>query len=220
MKVFVYGARGHGKVVADILMAEAHHKIEGFLDDDESLSGSRVLGLEVMGGATRLSSEVSKGDVGVALGVGDNSMRKKLAERLKLLGLPIVTAIHPSAAVSKAASVKDGTVVMAGAVINPCAELGFGVVVNSGAVIEHDVVVGDYAHVSPNASMGGESRLGTLSHLGLGAIILPGVAVGSGTVIGAGAVVTREMPDNIVAMGVPARIHRALQEEYVQSPKF
>jgi len=213
MKVFVYGARGHGKVVADILLAEAHHDVLGFVDDDLSLSGSRVLGFQVIGGEAQLRSESTKGSVGVVLGVGDNSIRKKLAERCKLLGLTIVTAIHPFATVSKAASVKDGTVVMAGAVINPCAELGFGVIVNSGAVIEHDVLIADYAHVSPNASMGGESRLGTLSHLGLGAIILPGVVVGSGTVIGAGAVVTRDMPANVVAMGVPARIHRTILEE-------
>ena len=212
MKVFVYGARGHGKVVADILLAEAHHDIRGFLDDDQNLSGLSVLGFQVIGGEARLRSETTKGRIGVALGVGDNSSRKKLAELCKLLGVPIVTAIHPSAIISKAASVKDGTVVMAGAVINPCAEIGFGVIVNSGAVIEHDVWIGDYAHVSPNASMGGESRLGTLSHLGLGAIILPGVAVGSRTVIGAGAVVTHQMPDNVVAMGVPARIHRTVLE--------
>lgn len=208
MKVFVYGARGHGKVVADILLASGHHEVKGFIDDDESLSGSTVMGFQVIGGAERLRWEATNGNVGVALGVGDNGTRQKLAELCKSLGAQIVTAIHPSATVSKSAHLQQGTVVMAGAVINPCAELGFGVIVNSGAVIEHDVLIGDYAHVSPNAVMGGESRLGTLSHLGLGAVILPRVAVGSRTVIGAGAVVTHEMPDDIIAVGVPARVRR------------
>lgn len=208
MKVFVYGARGHGKVVADILLVTGHHAVKGFVDDDESLSGSTVMGLQVIGGAERLRCEATNEKVGVALGVGDNETRQKLAELCKSLGAEIVTAIHPSAAVSKSARLQQGTVVMAGAVINPCAELGFGVIVNSGAVIEHDVWIGDYAHVSPNAVMGGESRLGPLSHLGLGAVILPRIAVGSRSVIGAGAVVTREMPDDIIAMGVPARVRR------------
>jgi sugar O-acyltransferase (sialic acid O-acetyltransferase NeuD family) len=208
MKVFIYGAGGHGKVVADILLAGGHHEVKGFVDDDESVSGSTLMGLQIIGGAERLRCEATKGSVGVALGVGDNGRRQKLAELCKSLGAEIVTAIHPSAMVSKSAQLQEGTVVMAGAVINPCAELGWGVIVNSGAVIEHDVLIGDYAHVSPNAVMGGESRLGTLSHLGLGAVILPRVAVGSRTIIGAGAVVTHEMPDDVTAMGVPARVRR------------
>jgi len=212
MMVFVYGAGGHGKVVADILLAGGHHEIRGFVDDNESLFGSTLMGLQVVGGAEQLRSEASA-KVGVALGIGDNRARQKLAGLCRSLGVEIVTAIHPSATVSRSANLQQGTVVMAEAVINPCAELGFGVIVNSGAVIEHDVLIGDYAHVSPNAVMGGESRLGTLSHLGLGAVILPRVAVGSGTVIGAGAVVTRDIPDNIIAVGVPARVRRKHQAD-------
>jgi sugar O-acyltransferase (sialic acid O-acetyltransferase NeuD family) len=205
MKIFVYGAKGHGKVVADILLA-GNHEVTGFIDDDERLDGSTVLGLPVLGGETQLRSAADEGNTRIALGVGDNQIRQKLFVQCQSWGVEVISAIHPSAAVSKSAKVKQGTVVMAGAVINPCALIGLAVIVNSGSVIEHDVVVGDYAHVSPNAVMGGESELGPLSHLGLGAVILPRVVVGSRSVIGAGAVVTRNLPDNIVAVGVPARV--------------
>ena len=43
--------------------------------------------------------------------------------------------------------------------------------------------------------------------------ILPGVTIGSNVVITAGAVVTRDLPDNCVAAGVPARVVRKLAEE-------
>jgi sugar O-acyltransferase (sialic acid O-acetyltransferase NeuD family) len=165
------------------------------------------MGLSVIGGEDWLRREISRGEVvKVALGIGENSIRQNLAERLKSLSVEIVTAIHPFAALSRSAIIGQGTAVMAGAVINPDAEIGCGVILNSGVVVEHDVVIGDYAHVSPNASMGGASRLGALSHLGLGAVVLPGIAIGSRSTIGAGAVVTREMPDDVIAIGVPARI--------------
>jgi sugar O-acyltransferase (sialic acid O-acetyltransferase NeuD family) len=208
MRIFVYGAGGHGKVVADILLAGICD-VTGFIDDDETLAGSTVMGLPVLGGENQLRTAADGGNVGIALGVGDNQMRQKLFARCQSWRVEVIDAIHPSAAVSKSSNLKQGTVVMAGAVINPCALIGLGVIINSGAVIEHDVVVGDFAHVSPNAVMGGESELGPFSHLGLGAVVLPRVAVGSRSVIGAGAVVTHNLPDNIVAVGVPARLSSA-----------
>ena len=75
-------------------------------------------------------------------------------------------------------------------------------------MVEHDVEVGEYAHVAPNAAMGGGSSLGAFSHLGIGASVLPCVHIGARSVVGAGAVVVRNLPDEVVAIGIPARIHR------------
>ena len=48
--------------------------------------------------------------------------------------------------------------------------------------------------------------------IGAGAIILPGVTIGKNSVIGAGSVVTRDIPENVVAMGVPCRVVRPIGE--------
>jgi acetyltransferase-like isoleucine patch superfamily enzyme len=77
-------------------------------------------------------------------------------------------------------------------------------------VVEHDVVVGHFAHISPNATLGGSVRVGDFSHIGLGASILPGVRIGAHVIVGAGATVTRDLEDAIVAVGTPARITRRL----------
>lgn len=52
--------------------------------------------------------------------------------------------------------------------------------------------------------------LGTASWIGAGAILMPGVSIGNGTVVGAGSVVTKSLPDRVVAVGSPARIIRSL----------
>jgi acetyltransferase-like isoleucine patch superfamily enzyme len=79
------------------------------------------------------------------------------------------------------------------------------VILNSGAVVEHDCVVGDGAHVSPNATLTGNVRVGARSWVGAGAVVLPGVRVGDDARVGAGAVVTRAVTDGATVMGVPAR---------------
>jgi maltose O-acetyltransferase len=48
--------------------------------------------------------------------------------------------------------------------------------------------------------------------LGGGAIVCPGVTIGDDTVVGAGAVVTRDLPAGVIAMGVPARVVREIDE--------
>ena len=210
-KIFVYGASGHGKVVGDILLACKNPAFVGFVDDRRDLRDARVLGLPVFGDGQWLQKQLGVASVGVALGVGDNSTRRKLAEKCSSWGAEFVTLVHPTASVSNSAQLGRGTVVMAQAAINADAKIGAGVIVNTSAVVEHDVEIGDFANVSPNAVMGGASRLGTLSHLCIGASAIPCVSIGANTIVGAGSVVARDITDGVVAFGVPARVQRALQ---------
>jgi sugar O-acyltransferase (sialic acid O-acetyltransferase NeuD family) len=210
LRIFVYGAGGHGKVVADILISNKEKRFAGFVDDRERLTGTEVIGYPVLGNGDWLPKQKSKHPVAVVWGVGNNCRRRQLAQCFRGSDIQILTAIHRAAVVAVSAELGRGTVVMGGAAINSEARIGEGVIVNTGAIVEHDVEIGDYAHVSPNASLGGASRLGPVSHLGLGAVILPGVSVGSESIIGAGAVVLRDLPSEIVAVGVPARILRRI----------
>jgi sugar O-acyltransferase (sialic acid O-acetyltransferase NeuD family) len=207
-KMFVYGASGHGKVVADILLASKEHHFAGFIDDNAELRGAHVLGIPVCGNGQWLQREAGEMPVGVVLGIGDNFTRQRVAEKCLAWGADLTTVVHPRAAVSASARLGLGTVVMAQAVINPEANIGKGVIVNTAASVDHDVEIGDFAHVAPNATMGGGSRLGTLSQLGIGAVVSHGVGIGARSMVGAGAVVVRDIPDGVVAFGVPARIHR------------
>ena len=60
---------------------------------------------------------------------------------------------------------------------------------------------------------GSPITLGDNVWLGGGVIVCPGVTIGDDTVVGAGAVVTRDLPPGVVAVGNPARVHRAIGEE-------
>jgi sugar O-acyltransferase (sialic acid O-acetyltransferase NeuD family) len=199
----VLGAGGHGKVVADILLA-SDEDVLGFLDDHKEV-GSLVLGLPVIGSTSWLATNRAR----VALGVGDNASRSRVAEQALAHGAVLVQAIHPRAVVSPSSRIEEGAVLAALAVVNPEARIGRGAIVNTGAVIEHDCVVGAFAHVSPNAAMAGGCTLGACSHLGIGAAMLPGTTVGAGSIVGGNALVTRDLEGGVVAFGAPARVRPA-----------
>lgn len=207
MRVVIYGSGGHAKVVADLLIA-AGEDVVGFVDDEPSREGAEVLGLPVLGGWAWLEAAE---DVGAALGIGSNQVRYALAKRCAASGVPLVTGVHPRAVVARSATLAEGAMVMAGALINPDARVGRGAIVNTGAVVEHDVVIGDFAHLSPNAATGGGARLDEQAHVGVGAVLLPLARVGARSIVGGGAVVTKAVPADVVAAGVPARVIRRIE---------
>jgi sugar O-acyltransferase (sialic acid O-acetyltransferase NeuD family) len=201
-RLVVYGAGGHGKVVADILLA-CGERVTGFVDD-RAPPGEMVLGLPVLGPRAVLAG----GDYRVALGIGDNSLRATVAADCLAERCELVTAVHPRAVVAASATLEEGVVVMALAVVNPGTTIGRGAIINTGAVVEHDCSVGAFAHVSPNATLGGGCRIGDLAQLGIGATMLPGRAVGARALVGGGSLVARDIEGSSVAKGVPARATR------------
>ena len=124
--LIVYGAGGHGKVVADILIARGE-KVTGFLDDTKTES-MKVLGLPVLGSSEWLDVNPN---VRVALGVGNNIVRARTAELCLAKQAELVTAIHPSAVIAQSAVVEEGAVIMALAVVNPDGVVGRGAIVNT-----------------------------------------------------------------------------------------
>ncbi len=66
----------------------------------------------------------------------------------------------------------------------------------------------------PNSDKFGKIKVGNNVHIGINTIIMPGVTIGDNVVIGAGAVVTKDLPSNSVAVGVPARVIETIDDYY------
>jgi len=211
--VLIWGAGGHGKVVADLVRA-AGQAVAGYADSDQSKWGAVV----EPGGATVVISEadlVQLLDQGgslpcrataIALALGDNDTRLRSAKRAAPALMPAL--VHPAATVSESAQLGSGTVVFAGAVVNAAATVGLAAIVNSAAVVEHDCTVGDGAHIAPGAVLTGGVNVGQSTLVGARAVVLPGVTIEADALIGAGSVVVGDVKAGMVVAGVPARVLR------------
>ncbi|ABE52492.1 acetyltransferase [Methanococcoides burtonii] len=205
LKTVIIAASGHGKVVLDVLQQNENIEITGFIDDNSNLHGKRVDGIHIIGDFSMVSNIIDKIDRGI-VAIGDNHIRAEFFKKMQDVGLQPITAIHPDAVIARTAKIGNGTIVAANAVINPSAEIGENCIINTGAIIDHDNCIADHVHISPGANLAGNVSVGKYSHIGIGASIINGIIIGQNVTVGAGAVVTKDVTDNAVVAGVPAKI--------------
>jgi sugar O-acyltransferase (sialic acid O-acetyltransferase NeuD family) len=208
--IWVFGAGSHGRVVIDAIRAEGKYAVVGALDDGVGRVGGEVSGIPVRG-AIDPDLVARFGIEWGVIAVGANNERAAVARRFGgLLGWASV--VHPRAHVAPAVPLGGGTVILAGAVVQPGARVGRHVIVNTAASVDHDNVIGDFAHVAPGARLGGAVEVGEGALVGIGATVVNGRSVGRWAVLGAGAVAVADVPDRVVAVGVPARVLHAVPD--------
>ena len=210
LPVLVWGSSGHALVVADILRLEKQIEIVGYIDDRPKAIGNVINGVPVIGNREELERRYDAGIKHVIMGVGDCAARLDLALIARKKGFRFLTAIHPQAVIATGVTIVDGSVIVAGAVINPGVKIGEHAVINTSASVDHECVIDDGAHIGPGAHLGGCVSVGRATWVGIGAVVKDHVKIGAGAIIGAGAVVLNDIPDGVVAYGVPARVRRQI----------
>ena len=193
--VAVIGAGDHARVVASVLEA-AGIVIAGHYDDDPGTWGVTLSASGVLGPIGDVPPRAR-----AIIGIGDNQIRKRVAERLDL---EWVTAVHPFSWLHPEVRLGPGTVVCAGVLVQVGARIGDHVILNNGASVGHGARVDDFAHLTV-AHLGGGAIAGEGVLLGIGSVVLPRVVVGSWATVGAGAVVLSDVAAEAIVVGNPAR---------------
>ncbi len=213
IRVVVWGASGHATVVADILRLR-QFEIAGFIDDvNESRWGMPFENSLLLGGRDRLAGLLGAGVGRLVVAIGDCGVRLSLLRYALEQGFDSMALLHPRSVVAASATLGKGSVVTAGAVINPHCRIGEAVIVNTGAVVDHDCVVRDGAHIAPGVTLAGGVEVGEEAFVGVGSVVRDAIRIGDRCVVGAGSVVVRDVPDNALVYGVPARVVRILNAE-------
>lgn len=198
----IFGASGHGKVLAEIAELNDYSQIEFF--DDRWPTLSSLEAWPVVGDTSLLKIRAKEFDA-IVVAIGNNMSRLSKLHSFKSAGANIVALIHPRATISQYAIIHPGTVVMANAVVNPFSRIGNGCIINTNATIEHDCVLQDGVHVSPNASLAGGVKVGKHSWVGIGSQVKQMIIIGNDVVVGAGATVIKNIPDFETVIGSPAK---------------
>ncbi|UCS93249.1 acetyltransferase [Echinicola marina] len=203
-KIAIIGYSGHGLVVVDAAM-EAGMKITHYCESE--IKSSNPFGLEYLGDDQKDDFQGWEVDYAFLLGVGNNKIRKIIAERVISRKKQLPNVIHPQSSISKHIEIGCGNFISKNVAINPLASIGDYCLLNTGCIIEHEVRLGEAVHIGPGAVLTGGVHVGDLSFIGANAVVKQGVKIGSNVIVGAGTVVINDIPDNATVIGNPGKIY-------------
>lgn len=204
-KLLIWGAGDQGTVTLDCALAMKNYDVIDFLSIKEKesrlISGYKIYNEEEV----ELSLFLKQYDE-VIVATGNNQLRENKTKILLSLNITLATIIHPTAFVSPFAKISGGCTILAHALIHTHAKIAMGCIINSGVIIEHDCIIENFVNISPQTAMAGHTYIGQKTFIGIGTTIIDDIKVGKNVIIGAGSVVIRNIPNNVLVVGVPAYI--------------
>lgn len=212
----IYGAGGLGRevLVLAIQINEFYHNWDKivFIDDQ--------VGVEFIEEAKvykylDFAAEFSHEDAQISIALGEPYYREKLAMRVMIQGFELAILVHPSVYIHKSTQIESGSIICSGSFISCNSKICKNVLIQPHVNIGHDCVIGDHSVLSGFANLGGHCTIHERTYIALSVCIRDQVNIGSDTIVGMGSIVTKDIPDQVIALGNPARAMKKNEDHKV-----
>lgn len=206
-KIAILGAGGFGREVKTII--DAINKINptydfiGFFDDGIE-KGLLVNNYDVLGGISDINKYDE--DLSIVVCIADPKIKKKVISKINNSHIDFPSIIHPKASITdEFVTIGKGCIVCEGTIITCNIEIKDFIILNLMCTVGHDTVIEDYCSFMPSVNISGEVKIEQGVYVGTGAKIINLLDIGENTIVGAGAVVSKSLPANCTAVGIPAK---------------
>ena len=201
-KIILVGAGGHAAELNDYIdyantfaPPGSRMQLVGVIDDNPQNYQDYSYDAPFLG---TIRTHMPDSSVQYLLGIANLTYRERIVCLLQERGAEFTGFIHPSAFVSKSASIGQGVVIAPNATIGPSASVGDFTLVNSRCSIAHNSKVGKYNSLSSNVCLSGNSRVGDNNLFGINSATIPDVRVGSRNKVMAGITLVHSIGDDQV----------------------
>lgn len=216
VKLAIYGSGGLGKEVLEL--AKQVNTISSnwdeifFVDDvttETSLFEHKIFSFD------KIINIYKDNEIEFVIAVGEPEIRKLLFSKIKNAGYKLTVLIHPNVFISDRTKVGDGSIICSGVFVSCDVKIEENVYIQALAAIGHDCKIGANSVISSFASFGGTCAVGECSFIAMSVPVKEKTNIGSNSIVGLGSVVLRDIPDNVVALGNPARAMKANDDKKV-----
>ena len=204
--MLIAGAGGHAKEILGTFAENNQDENIFFFDDYEANTDTLVFNKFKILKTAQQIKELFAIENKFVIGIGNPFQRENFVNKLVSLGGKLQSIISCKASIGKYnVLLGNGLNILTGAVITQNVTIGIGTLIHINTTIHHDCIIGNYCEISPNCNILGKVQIGNYCSIGAGAVVLPKIKIGDNVVIGAGAVVTKNLPDNAMVKGIPAK---------------
>jgi sugar O-acyltransferase (sialic acid O-acetyltransferase NeuD family) len=205
--MIIAGAKGFSKEVLEVIYRMGHAENVVFFDNLTSDNISYIYDLyPIIKTIEDLKIHIDTIDPKFTLGLGTPLSRMRLSELICSIGGKLTSVICPSSSIGQfGVEIGTGVNIMQNAILTTGVKIGEGALLNINCTIGHDSSIGKYSEICPGVNISGNCHIGEFTFIGTNSTILPNVRIGSNVTIGAGSLITKDIDDNTLAYGSPAK---------------
>ncbi|WP_294229343.1 acetyltransferase [uncultured Chryseobacterium sp.] len=206
-KIAIFGAGGFGRevktIIDEINKNNNRYDFVGYFDDGKK-QGTIINDFPVLGGLNELNNFVE--DLCVVICVADPKIKKNIINRIENKNISYPSIVHPKASISNDyVSIGKGCIICEGTIITCNIDIENFVILNLSCTVGHDTKIGAFSSFMPSVNISGEVHIEECVYVGTGAKIINLLEIGANSIVGAGAVVSKSLPANCTAVGIPAK---------------
>lgn len=206
-QIYILGAGNVAKDVLNIYVDLGKLKnVKGFIEEKKYRKNAYIKGIKIFDDSIIDNLEKNS----ILIGAIGLPIKKRFIEWVKSKGFAFDTVVHPLSVIGDNVNIGEGSIIYSSSILTRDIEMGDHAIININCSISHDCDIGDFVTISPGVNIAGNVIIGEGSWIGIGATIIDNVKIGKSVFIGAGAVVTSDIPDNVLAIGIPAKPVRKL----------
>lgn len=211
MVLGIYGCGGNGREVKEVAEDQNKWKEIVFIDD--------AYEMDIFNGINRMPfdifcSKYRTNEAEVVIAIGEPRVKAKVYEKVLKAGFTLANVIHKFSWISPTAKLGRGLIIKNGVTVNTNAVIEDNVAINENSCISHDSIIGKHSQIAGMTAINGNCKIGNTVYIATNVSVKEGTSIGRNSVIGMGAVVSKDVPDNVVAIGIPARFVKIIDDSY------
>ena len=206
MVLGIYGAGGLGREVFELAHVINNNNKQWseiiFIDDADVKDNPRKIRIFKF---SDIFNEFTNRDIEICIAIGEPAIRRMLYDRIVANGLKLATLVHPDVVIPSSTTIGQGTIICKFLSITCDIQIGNNVYIHPNVCIGHDSVIGEHSVVSSYVDVAGDCQIGSSTFLAINVCMRQGISIGNDTIIGMGSVIHRDIPNDVIALGNPAR---------------
>lgn len=201
----IYGAGGGGREILEIArLPDYTNQYKEIIFVDDAKAGQLLKGCQIRS-FEEIVEQYSSNEIEIVISVGEPTDRKAIYDRVVQAGYKLATLIHPNSFITETSHLGEGVIVSYNAFVSCETTIEDNVMIQPLSIVGHDVSIGANSVISGNTSIAGGVSIGNNTYIALNVCIRERTKIGSNVIVSAGSAVLKDVPDNVIVLGNPAR---------------